>query len=306
MPLPPELAIRPFTVAEAVRLGVGRDRIRGPDLETPFDGVRIPPGFREPDPMRRLVAAAALLLRPGDRFSHTTGAALWPLPLPVRPAAVHITSSRPRNALRTVGVLGHERSCSPPWERSGHPVSGPVDVFLELAALLEHDDLVAVGDALVHEPEVLDPADLRPWIALGELRERAREAQGPGAAAARRALRDVRIGAESRMETLLRLLLGRAGLPEPELNVVVSDSRGRRIGRFDLVYREPRVIVEYDGDQHRTSVAQYEHDIRRLERAREEGWATVQVRAAALFGEPSDVVARVRRALARESGRRSP
>jgi hypothetical protein len=306
IPLPPRIDARPFTIAEALRLGVTRDRLRGPDLEAPFEGVRIPPGFAERDPYLRRIAGCALLLRPGDRFSHTTAATIWPLPLPVRAAAIHVTSPRGRNAPRIAGVRGHERDTTAPWIRHGHPVPEPAEILLELATLLEHDDLVAVGDALVHDPEILDPDDPRPWITLSELRARISAARGPGSASARRALRDVRIGAESRPETLLRLLLVRAGLPEPELNQVLLDAHDRRLGRFDLVYRAQRVIVEYDGDQHRTSTAQYEHDIRRLERAREEGWQTVQVRSKALFGEPAEVIARARRAMALGSRRRSP
>jgi hypothetical protein len=79
-----------------------------------------------------------------------------------------------------------------------------------------------------------------------------RRSRGPGDSAGDALLRP---GAESRPETLLRLLLGRAGLPEPEVNVDIRDDSGRFLGRADLVYPPWRTIVEYDGDQHRTSAA---------------------------------------------------
>lgn len=49
-------------------------------------------------------------------------------------------------------------------------MSSPAQLFLELAALLDLDDLVAVGDALVHDPPVLDPRDERPWVRVAEWR----------------------------------------------------------------------------------------------------------------------------------------
>jgi len=281
--------------------GLGRGRLDGADLDRPFHGVR--EASREEGPgdaalATRLARSYLPLLRPRDRFSHSSAAHLWPLPLPRGLDELHVSTTRLGCRPRSRGVVGHESSRAGSVSRDGMPVSDPIGLFVELGCLLDHDDLVAVGDALVLDPEVLDPRDPRPWITLDELRAGvAAHPRAPGLALARRALRLVRVGAESRPESLLRLLLRRAGLPAPELNPVLRDRRGRRLGRFDLVYREARVIVEYDGDQHRTSTAQYERDIRRLERAREESWTVLQVRAHGLFVDPADTVARVRNAL---------
>ena len=99
------------------------------------------------------------------------------------------------------------------------------------------------------------------------------------------------------METALRLLILRAGLPEPELNQELFDDRGRWIGRFDMVYRDARVIVEYDGDQHRRSTEQYEKDIRRIDRAIAAKWTVVRVRASGIHANPGETVRRVHEAL---------
>lgn len=99
------------------------------------------------------------------------------------------------------------------------------------------------------------------------------------------------------METLLRLLLVRAGLPEPELNQELFDARGRWIGRFDMVHREARVIVEYDGDQHRKDTRQYELDISRIDRAIAAKWTVVRVRARGVFVDRAETIRRVREAL---------
>lgn len=291
-PLPTELSSRPFRVAEALDRGVSPDRLRASDLDRPFHGIRsVTAGLG--------ARAYAPRLRDGDRFSHSTAAELWPLPLPREFGDVHVTSSAPRNSPRARGVIGHESRSARSVTRHGYPLSHPADLFVELATLLAFDDLVAVGDALVLDPHHLDPLDLRPWISLDELRLACAESRAPGSRRARGAIHAVRAGSESRPETRLRLLLVRGGLPEPELNGEIFDRDGRWIGRFDLVYREAKVLAEYDGDQHRTSTTQYEHDLTRIERAIEAGYAVIRVRARGLFVTPDETVSRVRRALSR-------
>ena len=291
IPLPHELAHIPFRVATARALEVGLGRLRGSDLDRPFHGIRT---FTEVS----AALAYAPLLRPNDRFSHTTAADLWPLPLPHHASelTVHVTASPPANRPRGLGVTGHRSSAGSTVRRHGLPVSAPADLFIELGSLLGEEDLVAVGDALILEPEVLDPSDLRPWIRLDDLRAACEVSRAPGSRRARRAMARLRQGAESRPETLLRLILLAAGLPEPELQVKLFDSRGF-IGRFDMVYREARVIVEYDGDQHRTSTRQYERDMTRLDRAAADKWTVVRVRAPGIFYQRARTVERVKAAL---------
>ena len=178
-------------------------------------------------------------------------------------------------------------------------MSDPLVLFIELATMLGENDLVAIGDALVLDPAVLDPLDLRPWMTLDELRAGCLSSSASGSRRARRAAARVRQGAESRPETLLRLLLIEAGCAEPELNPELFDARGRRIGRFDLVYREARVIVEYDGEGHLNSPDQYELDISRIDRAVAADWSVVRVRKRGLFVRPDDTIRRVREAFGR-------
>lgn len=291
IPLPVELATAPFRVRSGIAAGLGENRLRGPDLARPFHGVR--------GAGSTAAHSYAPLLRPGDRFSHTTAALIWGLPLPSTPEALHVTATLPYGRPRSAGVRGHTTARNAAVLRDGLPVSDPATLFVELARTLRLDDLVAVGDALVLDPHAMDPRDPRPWIALSELRGSVAASRSPGSAAARRAVRLVREGAESRPETLLRLLLLRAGVPEPELNVDIHDDADRWIGRFDLVFRRQRVIVEYDGDQHRSSTVQYEKDAVRLERAADAGWRLVRVRARGLFTTPDATLARVCAALSR-------
>ena len=121
-------------------------------------------------------------------------------------------------------------------------------------------------------------------------------ARGRGAACARRALRDVRVGAESPMETLLRLLLLRAGLPEPQLNPAVDVGDG--ILHPDLLYPEWRVVLEYEGDGHRTDQRQWRRDIARREAFESAGWRVIRVHRDDVLAEPEAFLARVCRILA--------
>jgi len=181
------------------------------------------------------------------------------------------------------------------------PVSDAADTWLSLASELSPPDLVAVGDHLILEPRVLDPRDIRPYVTIDELHDRLAHFSGRGAQAAASALRLMRHGAESRPETLLRLLLGRAGFPEPLLQAEIVDDGGHFHGFADLYYPEFKVIVEYDGDHHRTRVSQYDRDITRIDEFIASGNAVVRVRAARIFRSPSSIAPLVLRAHERQA-----
>ena len=84
------------------------------------------------------------------------------------------------------------------------------------------------------------------------------------------------------METRARLAFGTAGLPEPELNATVYAEDGHFLARVDFVWREQRVIVEYEGDQHRTDRRQWQNDIQRLRLLEGLGWKVIRITAADL------------------------
>jgi len=279
-----------FHVRNAIDEGVSRKRLRGSDLVAPFYGVRT----------RHTLPAAhgyAPLLRAGDRFSHTTAAALWGAPLPdsVRDA-VHVTAAlggRPRSK----GCIGHQSRPVDTAFRHGLPVSGVAQTLMECGAILELDDLVAVTDFMLLDPHVLDPSDLRPHASRSALDSWLRFSRGPGVRRARRAVALAREGVESPMETRLRLLLQREGMTAPECGYALMRPGGTRVGWFDLAWPQQRVLVEYDGDQHRTSSRQYDRDIRRFDDAADLGWRVVRVRSRGILQSPGDTLERVRRAL---------
>ncbi|MUL64677.1 hypothetical protein BOO86_09415 [Mycobacterium sp. CBMA 234] len=102
-------------------------------------------------------------------------------------------------------------------------------------------------------------------------------------------------GAESPPETLLRLLLIRAGYPRPATQIAVRSADGRRQYFLDIGWEKYKLAVEYDGDHHRTDPRQFAHDILRSEDLDELRWTRVRV---VKRHHENDVLARVARAWA--------
>jgi len=198
--------------------------------------------------------------------------------------------------MRRPGVIGHTATHLPRTLHLGLPIVEPAYTWFQLATLLGHDDLVAVGDYLVTP----NRRRTTPAIASIESLAAAIPDRARGARRARRALADVRVGAESRMETLTRLLLIRSGLPEPLLNPEIDGLHP------DLLYPQWKLILEYEGDQHRTDSRQWRRDIWRREAFEAAGYRVTQVHADDVLKEPEQFLARVCRAIAqRQAAQRS-
>ncbi len=284
-PLPADLAGRPFTVAEALERGVSRKVLRGQRLRAPFRGVRVPVLLPDDLPTR---CAAAQLILPGDaRFSHTTAALLHGLPLPSRAVhgPLHVTSAA--CAARIAGVVAHRAPGTPAhvW-RHGLAVSTPSCTWAELAELFDVDDLVVAGDHLLHQGLAARPA-------LADV----------GARSGRRGVRRLQQalplldgGSDSPMETRLRLLLVRAGLPVPCVGRDVVED-GAWLARPDLSYPLQRIAIEYEGDHHRTDRRQWKRDKGRRRLLEDHGWLVIEVVDDDVYKTPDLTVGRVRAAL---------
>ena len=212
---------------------------------------------------------------------------------------MHICVSPPAAPPRRPGVIGHELTDPLAYQvlHEGLRFVDPATLFCQLSSVLHLRDLVAVGDALVLTPVYDDGSGDRPWVPLPLLSKRVEQFRGRGKRTAARALSLVRDGSESRPETHVRLALVGAGLPEPELNVAVYTADGRFLGRGDMVYQRWRVLVEYDGDHHRTSTEQYDGDLQRIDGFIEDGWRVIRIVGRAFYGNRAGEVARVARAL---------
>jgi hypothetical protein len=276
-PLPFELALAPFRVDEATRAGVSRRRLRASDLQAPFRGIRSTSADAD------LVARCRTLepaMGQGQYFSHVTAARLWGLPLPASFEAdtrLHVSTSAREPTRR--GVVGHRvRSARDVRFHHGLLVSAPSDAWCELTAVavqghetLSLDELIEAGDRLVGWP--------RPLATFDELDTAMRRyGRARGIRSLRAARAELRAGSASLRETRLRLLVLRApaGYPEPEPNGAIGLSTGARTFG-DLVFRAYKVILEYDGGQHRTLERQFLRDVDRLNDLARDGWLVIRV-----------------------------
>jgi hypothetical protein len=286
-PLPAALGPE-FSTREAGDVGVTRRRLRAQDLVAPFHGVR---AIGEPTISLEQRARAYLRVM-GSRqvFSHATAALLHEIPLPwrlQRDERLHVTALDGIRAPRGVGVVGHRTTASVHIRMfRGLRVLSPADTWCSLATMLGLDDLICAGDRVLGLPWPLASAD--------EV-ERAIERHGrrAGATTMRDALTEMRSGSFSPRETMTRLVLVRAGLPMPELNSPIWLRSGRTT-RGDLVFRPWRVLVEYDGEQHATDLAQWRTDVDRLNDFTQDDWRVIRVTKRT---SPDELVARTRLAL---------
>lgn len=269
--LPEGLRSGPFAVSTARALGVPTHRLRARDLNAPFHGVREPSGSAQ-DLLSRCRAysthASSHVV-----FSHATAARLWGLPLPLgleRDPRLHVLHLAGGRAPRGAGVRGAKsRRTVAVRTLDGIRLTAPVETWLDLAPTLSLPDLVALGDAVVSGDE--------PLATVHDIQAAIRDRPGArGIRRAREAARIIRPGSRSRRESLLRVALADAGLPEPELNAAVELNDGSSY-RGDLVFRAHRVVVEYEGDQHRTDEWQWAHDLDRYNRMMASGWLPLRV-----------------------------
>jgi len=295
-PLPDELRGEMFTVREAARRGVTRGRMSRPDLTTPFRTVRRPreatppsgsaassrsnPSATSPaspdahDP-RELAAAYALRQSPDQVVSHTTALLLWGAPLPStveREQRIHVSSTgsaRPR----TRHTIPHQiyAGRAPVTMLGDLHLTMPAVSWVMSAPLLGLDALVAAGDYLVTGTE---PFDGRPPLTtVAELTATVAARPGDrGIRRAREALELVRYGALSPRETRGRLMLVRAGLPEPELNYTVVDADDRAVAMVDLAFARFRTAIEYESLLH-LDPEKFRRDIRKQQELEAIDWA---------------------------------
>jgi very-short-patch-repair endonuclease len=102
--------------------------------------------------------------------------------------------------------------------------------------------------------------------------------------------------AESPMETRLRWLLLQQGMPRPEVQRDLHDANGRLIGRADLYYKDARLVVEYDGTNHRDRLVE---DNRRQNLITNAGFRMLRFAAPDVYQRAEAIQAQVRAALVR-------
>lgn len=316
-PLPPGLGPF-FSVADATRLGVARGRLRRGDLSAPFHGARRtrPDGphidasapFAQDRRRRAEVHALArsysTVMTPGSFFSGRTAAVLFGAPIE-HGEDLEVAVIAPRRAPRGVGIRGRKVAQSLVSVRAyeGLPVASPASTWAMLGRDLSERELVIVGDAFVRIPRdrfgrrrpefaVTTIEQLQAALEVGSRRS--------GMPRLRSALPRVRSGSASPLESEFRLDAAAAGLPEPVLDHEIRDGGGRLLGISEFAYPRFRLVVEVEGDHHRTSRAQWDRDIDKYRAYNAAGWAVERLTARNIRGHVADAAEIVRHALLRQ------
>lgn len=183
-------------------------------------------------------------------FSHWSAALLHDLPFAAEQSDhIHVAVGRTAGGRSATGVRAH--SVAVPdcdlVEVGGMRCTSALRTVVDLAATAPTSEAVAVADRALRNAEAhtasADPEPARKlllaaWLRAQPFRGHRRALDVIGFADAR---------SESPLESISRLVMYEAGLPEPELQRPFSDSRGR-IGFTDFAWPEFRVIGEADGD----------------------------------------------------------
>jgi very-short-patch-repair endonuclease len=276
---------QPFCRADARRAGIPLARLLGPEFHRIFYDRYVSSTVVLTD---EVLARTAVDLSPAGSFvSHHSAAAIWGGVVPVT-ANTHVSvTDRAGRSLRR-GISAHLASAEHATTTLGDlPISTPEQTFVDLACVLDLVDLVILGDSLLHAGATTLP---KLWSYVEQW-------HGRGARPARLALRYVRAGAESPMETRLRLLVVLAGLPEPKVNHRLVTEDGRCRYRFDLCWEGAKLILEYDGRQHAENSAQWHHDLARRAWLDKHGWLILVVTAPGIYATPGHTLDEVRDAL---------
>jgi hypothetical protein len=305
-----------FAYAHARAMGASRKRLRASDLESPFRGVRrviAPPAPMDDAPLARDRMLRARVLRDARAYAEVMGAhaffagrtaaVLHGLPV-AHGAELEVAAFAPARAPRRIGVRGRKVAAEFVSVRNldGLRVVSPASSWAMLGTELSERDLIRLGDAIVRIPRGAGGRRLphRQLATLDELRAAAFEAGRPGRARLLRAFAHIRVGSMSPLETDARLETVAAGLPQPELDVEIRADAGRRfLGIADQCFRRYRVLVEVEGDHHRTDATQWTRDIEKLAAYAAEGYETVRLTGAQVRRHPDRAVALIRAALIR-------
>jgi hypothetical protein len=257
--IPQALNGQPFETSDARAVGLSWKVLQGSRFRRVTQGVYVTATSADsPRPRVRgvMLALPADTIATGVTGLQMLGIEVGP-ELPMTFASTHLRQIRRRD----VRVMRFKEL---PPHRDG--IARAEHCWLVAASTLNLLDLVTAGDWLLR----------RRRSTLVRLHSAVQTYPGRGVVPARRAVMLVRERVDSPRETWLRLCLVLAGLPMPECNLVIGDDQGP-MGRVDLVYLAYKLIIEYEGDQHRTDRNQWNADIDRHEDFARDNWTLIRV-----------------------------
>ncbi|GAA1814096.1 DUF559 domain-containing protein [Nesterenkonia flava] len=226
-------------------------------------------------------AILQVLTAKGNRaVSHQSAAAIWGFwDRPLEPP-YHVTSPPGRAPVQRPGLVVAHRGAIPAeflQQVGGVVVVSAAWAWCDLALQTSVEEAVVLADQVLSR-RIRRPGRRSP-LAHREDLEAAVSARGRanGIRTARAALALASDAVDSRPESRLRYRLHEAGLPEPEVNVLISDPSGRLLIRPDLVFRQWKVAVQYEGVDVHSAPERVLQDVRRQEVTEQLGWTEVRI-----------------------------
>ena len=257
-----ELAARQHGVVarwQLAALGIGRGAIDARIMRKRLHPVHRGVYALTPAPLERLGRwmAAVLAAGEGSVLSHWSAATLWRMRPGTGPRS-HVTL--PRDRLNSEAITFHQTQL-PDDEvttEQGIPVTTPARTLLDLAPLLPSPVLARMIDATPNRG-----ADVMALLS--------RYPRRAGAPKLRALAARVQPMTRSDLEAKVLDAIGRAGLPQPQVNVVINGYE------VDFVWREHGVIAELDTYMTHGSRTAFERDRERDRKLAIAGWTVVRI-----------------------------
>jgi hypothetical protein len=274
-----------FTLGQALDAGMTRQMLRtriGQGAWSRFRrGVFVVAGHPT-SPAQAHMASVLATGVDGTRSSHRAGAWLWGMtpyqqvPEVTIPADVRLRWKDVRVHRTTTPLLE-------PETRKGVPVTTAAETLLDLGAVKQLSDVQAALDRGIANRVVT------PMSALAELERRGRHGVR-GAAALRQLLDEAGITGShppSVLEAKMRRLIRKAGLPQPECELIVGKHGEYRL---DFCWPELMLAVEVDGWLYHSSFAAFQANKTRRNRLGIEGYLVIEYTWAHVTKTPRDVI----------------
>ena len=240
----------------------------------------------DPKVAAALAATAAALTRQGAVVSHASAAILHGLPVLFVPRAPIVTAAarsghRQGLDLHLAAIDAAERG-----EWYGAALTSAARTVVDIARSEGSICGLITADAALREGLTSLPALAESVIA----------ATGrPGNRAARWVAEQADAASESPLESLTRARILLADLPRPRLQVWIGEANAR----VNMLYERERLIIEADGMLKYMTPADLRDEKRRQERLERVGYRVLRVMWDDVFGDPTEFVIRINRALRR-------
>lgn len=283
--MPVNLKRRPFFVSDARRVGVSWQDLQSKSWKRLSYGQYAWIGLTQD--VRLMLMATAQRMPVDYAFSGRTAA--WILGLDMRPdEPVEVTIDRDIPVRGRAGVKLRRASLleSEVIAHEGFRVTSPLRTVCDLGGRAD----------LIESVVAIDMAVRAGLVEMSQLHHHV--ATHPGDKGIKRLRRATALAdpkAESPMETRLRILMFKARLPHPGVQVDLFSRTGEFLGRADLYYPDRRLVIEYDGDNHKDRLVP---DLRRQNALLGAGYHLLRFTATDLR-MPGSVAAQVRHARAR-------